>query len=238
VQLVYAIIAVVVATVVASVVTNKVTISKLKNDAESKLGNAEAKAREIIDDAIKTAEATKKESLLEVKEESIKAKNELEKETKERRAELQRYEKRVLSKEEVLERIDREDPNRRSDAFMYAAPEIDENTPRLDEKSAKRRFLIMAHIAEKLLDDAVIKKLVDEMPRKKDGTFAKNKILRIASSRIVQFPCDILEIFAKADTDTSFAVTAEFRKFSSEEVALLEFDFISRNSNILGLQFE
>jgi len=104
VQLVYAIIAVVVATVVASVVTNKVTISKLKNDAESKLGNAEAKARTIIDDAIKTAEATKKESLLEVKEESIKAKNELERETKERRAELQRYEKRVLSKEEVLEK--------------------------------------------------------------------------------------------------------------------------------------
>jgi ribonuclease Y len=104
VQLVYAIIAVVVATVVASVVTNKVTISKLKNDAESKLGNAEAKARAIIDDAIKTAEATKKESLLEVKEESIKAKNELERETKERRAELQRYEKRVLSKEEVLEK--------------------------------------------------------------------------------------------------------------------------------------
>ena len=101
-QLVYAIIAVVVATVVASVVTNKVTISKLKNDAESKLGNAEAKARAIIDDAIKTAEATKKESLLEVKEESIKTKNELERETKERRAELQRYEKRVLSKEEAL----------------------------------------------------------------------------------------------------------------------------------------
>ena len=107
-QLVYAIIAVVVATVVASVVTNKVTISKLKNDAESKLGNAEAKARTIIDDAIKTAEATKKESLLEVKEESIKAKNELERETKERRAELQRYEKRVLSKEEVLEKREKE----------------------------------------------------------------------------------------------------------------------------------
>ena len=60
------------------------------------------KAREIIDDAVKTAEAKKKESLLEIKEESIKNKNELEKETKERRAELQRYEKRVLSKEETL----------------------------------------------------------------------------------------------------------------------------------------
>ena len=98
-ELVYAAVAVVVASVVVAIITNKVTISKIKNDAESQIGNAESRAREIIDDAIKTAEATKKESLLEVKEESIKAKNELEKETKERRAELQRYEKRVLSKE-------------------------------------------------------------------------------------------------------------------------------------------
>ena len=41
---------------------------------------------------------------MEVKEESIKTKNELEKETKERRAELQRYEKRVLSKEESMDK--------------------------------------------------------------------------------------------------------------------------------------
>ena len=80
------------------------TVSSLKKNAESKIGNAESKAREIIDDAVKTAEAKKKESLLEIKEESIKNKNELEKETKERRAELQRYEKRVLSKEEALEK--------------------------------------------------------------------------------------------------------------------------------------
>jgi len=104
VGIIYVIIAVVVALVVASIVTYYVTVSKLARDAESKIGNAEAKAREIIDDAIKNAEATKKESLLEVKEESIKAKNELERESKERRAELQRYEKRVLSKEEVLDK--------------------------------------------------------------------------------------------------------------------------------------
>ena len=41
---------------------------------------------------------------MEIKEESIKNKNELEKETKERRSELQRYEKRVLSKEENVEK--------------------------------------------------------------------------------------------------------------------------------------
>lgn len=93
--------------VVAAVISHFLTVSNLKNNAESKIGNAEARAREIIDDAVKTAEAKKKESLLEIKEESIKNKNELEKETKERRSELQRYEKRVLSKEEALDKNQR-----------------------------------------------------------------------------------------------------------------------------------
>ena len=90
--------------IAAAVISHFVTVSNLKKNAESKIGNAETKAREIIDDAVKTTEAKKKESLLEIKEESIKNKNELEKETKERRAELQRYEKRVLSKEEALDK--------------------------------------------------------------------------------------------------------------------------------------
>jgi len=88
----------------AAVISHFLTVSNLKKNADSKIGNAESKAREIIDDAVKTAEAKKKESLLEIKEESIKNKNELEKETKERRNELQRYEKRVLSKEEALDK--------------------------------------------------------------------------------------------------------------------------------------
>lgn len=90
--------------VAVAIVSHFLTVSNLKKNADSKIGNAESKAREIIDDAVKTAEAKKKESLLEIKEESIKNKNELEKETKERRVELQRYEKRVLSKEEALDK--------------------------------------------------------------------------------------------------------------------------------------
>ena len=90
--------------IAAAVLSHFLTVSNLKKNAESKIGNAETRARQIIDDAVKTAEAKKKESLLEIKEESIKNKNELEKETKERRAELQRYEKRVLSKEEALDK--------------------------------------------------------------------------------------------------------------------------------------
>ncbi len=75
-----------------------------KNVSEKKLGNAEEKAREIIDEALKTAEAKKREASLEIKEESIRTKNELDKEIKERRAEVQRYERRVQQKEETIDK--------------------------------------------------------------------------------------------------------------------------------------
>ena len=54
-------IAVVIALIIATaVISHFLTVSNLKKNAESKIGNAESKAREIIDDAVKTAEAKKK----------------------------------------------------------------------------------------------------------------------------------------------------------------------------------
>ncbi len=79
-------------------------ISYRKKVYEGKVGSAEEKARQIVDEALKTAETKKREALLEAKEENLKAKNELERETRERRSELQRYEKRVLSKEEAVDK--------------------------------------------------------------------------------------------------------------------------------------
>ena len=75
-----------------------------KNNVKSKIGNAEERAREIIDEAVKTAENKKRESMLEIKEESIRAKNELDKEIKERRKEIQRNESRIVQKEENLDK--------------------------------------------------------------------------------------------------------------------------------------
>ena len=69
-----------------------------------KIGTAEEKAREIIDDAIKTAESKKREALLEAKEENLKIKNDLDKEIKERRNEVQRGERRITQKEENLDK--------------------------------------------------------------------------------------------------------------------------------------
>ena len=97
-------IAVVIAVVVTALIAWNVAISYRKKVVEAKIGSAEEKAREIIDEAMKTAETKKREGMLELKEEALKNKNELERESRERRSELQKYEKRVLSKEEALDR--------------------------------------------------------------------------------------------------------------------------------------
>ena len=123
--------------IVSAVISHFVTVSNLKKNADSKIGNAENKAREIIDDAVKTAEAKKKESLLEIKEESIKNKNELERESKERRSELQRYEKRVLSKEEALDKRS-EAIEKREASFTAKEEQLKQREKKVDELSQQR----------------------------------------------------------------------------------------------------
>lgn len=98
------IIAIIATLVIAVPVSAYVANTRSKKAMEITIGNAEDKAREIIDEAIKAADAKKRGASLEVKEETIKARHDFEKETKERRAELQKYEQRVLSKEETVEK--------------------------------------------------------------------------------------------------------------------------------------
>ena len=98
------IIAVVVTLVIAVPVSIFVTNSYHKKVTEQKVGGDEQQARAIIDEAGKTAETKKREILIEAKEESMRSKNELEKEIKERRAEVSKSESRVQQKEENLDK--------------------------------------------------------------------------------------------------------------------------------------
>lgn len=75
-----------------------------KNISEAKIGQSENLAKEIIDKASRDSETVQKEKLLEAKEEIHKWRTEAERENKERRIDLQKYEKRVIQKEEVLDR--------------------------------------------------------------------------------------------------------------------------------------
>jgi len=74
-----------------------------KNISESKIGSAEIEAKRIIEEATKEAETRKKEILIEARDEAHRLRNEYERENKERRNEIQRAEKRLIKKEEMLD---------------------------------------------------------------------------------------------------------------------------------------
>lgn len=75
-----------------------------KKIAEAKITSAEHAAEQIMENAGKEAEALKKETVLEAKDEIHKFRTEAEKDVRERRSEIQRLERRVLQKEESLDK--------------------------------------------------------------------------------------------------------------------------------------
>ena len=72
--------------------------------ARFQLSASEQRAERVKQDAIKEAEAQKKEILLEAKDQLIRERNQQERENRERRSELQRYERRLTVKEETLDK--------------------------------------------------------------------------------------------------------------------------------------
>ena len=139
-HVIIAAVAVVVLIGVAALIAWKTAINYHIKVSEAKVGSAEEKAREIIDDALKTAETKKREALLEAKEENMKAKNDLDKETKERRAEVQRYEKRVLSKEETLDK--------KLDALEKRESKLSSKEANLEKEKQRVEELRQSHLRE------------------------------------------------------------------------------------------
>ena len=72
--------------------------------ARFQLSASEQRAERVKQDAIREAEAQKKEILLEAKEQLIRERNQQERENRERRGELQRMERRLVQKEETLDK--------------------------------------------------------------------------------------------------------------------------------------
>ena len=133
--IVWGIIAVVV--VALLVATWFIAIAYRKNIVETKIGRAESQAREIIDEAQKTAEAKKREILLEAKEDSLKTRNDLEKEVKDRRGELSRMEKRILAREENLDKKT-EAVEKKEASLANKESALDKQKAKVEELQAKR----------------------------------------------------------------------------------------------------
>ena len=75
-----------------------------KSIAEAKISSAETLAKQIVEEANRNAKATKKEALLEARDENHKLLQQTEIEIRERRSEIQNQENRLLQREENLDR--------------------------------------------------------------------------------------------------------------------------------------
>ncbi len=75
-----------------------------KNISQANISKAEKEAKKILDESVKEAESRKKEAILEAKEEVHRLRTDLEKESRERRNEVQRLERRNIQREESLDK--------------------------------------------------------------------------------------------------------------------------------------
>ena len=199
--------------VVASFVAYKVGYNARSKADEGKIGNAEQKAREIIDDALKTAETKKRESLLEIKEESIRTKNELEKETKERRAELSRNERRLQQKEEnvdkKLEQLERREQSlsSREDALAKKKEEVNKlNEQRVRElerisglTSEQAKEYLLKVVEEEVKHETAVKikemdMRVKEEAGKKAREYVVNAIQRCAVDHVAESTISVVQL--------------------------------------------
>lgn len=90
--------------IIVGIISFYLGIAHRKKNAEAAIGSAEQEAKRIVGDAIKSAEAKKKETILEGKDEIHKLRTESEREVNERRKEIQRQERRIQQKEETLDK--------------------------------------------------------------------------------------------------------------------------------------
>lgn len=90
--------------VIASVIMFRRGIEWRKQKAEAEIGSAEQEAKRLLVEAQKQAEGKKREALLEAKEEIHRSRVELDREIKDRRNEIQRLERRLVQKEETLDK--------------------------------------------------------------------------------------------------------------------------------------
>ena len=128
-------IAIVIAAVVAvitAIIAFVSGVSYRKRKAEATIGSAEAEAKRILNDAYKGAEAKKKESILEAKDEIHKMRSEADQEIRERRNEVKQQERRIVQKEEALDRKI-ENMEAKEEALAQKSKVIDERMAEVEQ---------------------------------------------------------------------------------------------------------
>ncbi|MCD8025710.1 MAG: ribonuclease Y [Clostridiales bacterium] len=149
-------------------------IAYRKRVAEKEIGSAEEEAKKIVAEAIKTAEAKKKEFVLEGKDEVHHFRNESEKEIADRRKEVQRQERRIQQKEETLDRK-LDNMERKEDKVSKKLKEADSKLQEIDALK-KSQFEMLEKISGYTAEQAksyLLSQLEDELTHEKSVKIAE-----------------------------------------------------------------
>jgi len=186
--------------------------------ARFQLSSTEQKAERLQQDAIKEAEAKKKELLLEVKDQLIQERNQQENEYRERRNELQRFEKRLLQKEENLEsKIT--NLEKRGQTLGEREKKIDEREVYLSEQEErwKKELERVAAISAEEAKELIIQSMQNEA--KRDAQIIINKLEQEAQVTAEKKARDILvTTIQRLATDISSEVTVTSVNLPNDEM--------------------
>ena len=158
---------------VAAILAFVLGVAHRRRTAEAAIGSAEEEATRILNDAMKNAEAKKKEAILEAKDEIIRSRNETEKELRERRSEVQRQEHRIQQKEEAIDRKV-ENLENKENKIAEKAKVVDERLAEA-EKLKKSQFDMLEKISGYTAEQAK-SQLLDLL----DGELQHEKALKIS----------------------------------------------------------
>ena len=141
-----------------------------KHTAEAEIGSAEQEAKRLVNEAIKTAEAKKKEAILEGKDEIHRQRTGgREREIADRRKDVQRQERRIQQKEETLDKK-LEHLEAKEEAIDSKRPRKPTNDLAEAETVKKSQFEMLERISGFSMDQAkdyLLKKLEDELVHEK-----------------------------------------------------------------------
>ena len=151
-QMWLAIVLIVVAIIAGLAVGVYLGIQRRKQVAEKAIGSAETEANRIVSEAIKSAEAKKKEFLLEGKDELHRLRNENEKEISDRRKEVQRQERRIQQKEETLDRK-MDNLEKKENNYQRKQKEVEQKLQEV-EQVKKSQFEMLERISGYTADQA------------------------------------------------------------------------------------
>ena len=174
-----------------------------KKVAEAKIGLAETRADEIVEEAKKEGETKKKEALIEAKEEILRHKNEVDRELKERRNEVTRLERKVAQREEALERkhenIDRKEEalNRKIKENTEAGEQLEQlkeqELVRLEEISSLSKEQAKEELCSRIENDAKLeaaKRVIEIEQQSRDE--AHIKATNIVTQAIQRLSADLV----------------------------------------------